>query len=359
MSDLRAFGAPRRYIQGPGVLERLPALAAEFGRAPFVLIDAGVDRAEGTNLRTLLLGAAFAPFQGEITHAAIGDAVAAAQAVAADCIVVIGGGKAIDTAKGIARALRCPILVVPSIASNDAPTSRLIVIYDTAHRIVEVQRMDWNPDVVLVDTALIARAPRRFLAAGIGDALSKLFEATACAAAGGRNAFDTRPPIAALALARACYETIRRDGEAALAAVDRGTPDAALENVVEAAVLLSGLGFESGGLSLAHSLTRGFGTHPATAAVPHGDIVAFGTLVQMAHERYDEAEIADVAAFCKRCGLPVTLRAVGLPAPEERDFALIVEPTLAAPHIGNLRHRADAESLAAALRRADAIGAMA
>lgn len=328
MSDLRAFGAPRRYIQGPGVLERLPALAAEFGRAPFVLIDAGVDRAEGTNLRTLLLGAAFAPFQGEITHAAIGDAVAAAQAVAADCIVVIGGGKAIDTAKGIARALRCPILVVPSIASNDAPTSRLIVIYDTAHRIVEVQRMDWNPDVVLVDTALIARAPRRFLAAGIGDALSKLFEATACAAAGGHNAFDTRPPIAALALARACYETIRRDGEAALAAVDRGTPDAALENVVE-------------------------------AAVPHGDIVAFGTLVQMAHERYDEAEIADVAAFCKRCGLPVTLRAVGLPAPEERDFALIVEPTLAAPHIGNLRHRADAESLAAALRRADAIGAMA
>src|SRR5690606_37271703 len=113
--------------------------------------------------------------------------------------------------------------------------------------------------------------------AGIGDALSKAFEVRACVEAGGRNFFEARPSRTALLLADACLETLRLHGEAAVRAVIDRKPDEAVEAVVEATVLMSGLAFESGGLSIAHALTRGFTAEPAFAKALHGELVGFGT----------------------------------------------------------------------------------
>lgn len=347
---LRILGAPRRYIQGPGAVASLPKIVAALGKFPVLVVDPiALDRegspiANGTVLR----------FAGEITKAEIARLTEAAGD--ADVVIGMGGGKAIDAAKGVSRRLGCPIVVVPTIASNDAPTSRLIVVYDEHHAIVEVEMLANNPDVVLVDTAIVARAPRRLLAAGIGDCMSKTFEAHACAKAGGTNFFGGTTPLAALALADACYATIRRDGVAALAACDRQAPDAALENVVEAAVLLSGLGFESGGLSLAHSMTRGLTAHPKLAGALHGELVAYGTLVQVTHEGMDEAGRADIAAFSRACGLPTRLADLGLPNPSADDVATIVGPTLAAPHMKHLTAPATADSLGRAIMRVEQAG---
>lgn len=348
--SMRILGAPRRYIQGPGAIARLAETVAALGARPVLVADPIALEREGTPLPD----AEIASFGGEITHGEIERLAALARDAMADVVVAMGGGKAIDSAKGVAHALGLPIVVVPTIASNDAPTSRLIVIYDDAHAIVEVQRLQSNPDVVLVDTAIIARAPRRLLAAGIGDALSKRFEANACAAAGGMNFFEASPPVSALALADACYATIRRDGLAALAAVERKQPDAALENVVEAAVLMSGLGFESGGLSLAHSLTRGLTAHPKLAGALHGELVAYGTIIQAIHEGTPEDEVASLRAFCRDCGLPVTLAGFGLDQPSDADLGTIIGPTLAAPYAGHLARPLTQASLADALRRAEA-----
>ena len=350
MLTLRILGAPRRYIQGPGALADLPAIVASLGGRPVVVADpVALDR-EGPPLA----GAPVLRFGGEITHAEIDRLTGEARAAGADMIVGMGGGKAIDAGKSVAKRLGCPLAIVPTVASNDAPTSRLIVVYDDRHAIVGVEMLDSNPDVVLVDTAIIARAPRRLLAAGIGDCMSKTFEARACATAGGLNFFGGRTPIAALALADACYATVRRDGVAALAACDRGSPDEALENVVEAAVLLSGLGFESGGLSLAHSLTRGLTAHPKLAGALHGELVAYGTLVQIAHERPPGIDLGDVAAFARSCGLPCRLADLGLADPGEADYATIAGPTLAAPHMRHLAEPATQASIADAMRRVEA-----
>lgn len=347
---LRILGAPRRYIQGADAIASLPQIAGGLGtRAVLVADPVALDR-EGSPLP----GATELRFAGEITRAEIARLTEAARAAAADVVVGMGGGKAIDSAKGVSKRLGLPIVIVPTIASNDAPTSRLIVVYDENHAIVEVEMLDANPDVVLVDTGIIARAPRRLLAAGIGDAMSKTFEARACATAGGLNFFGGTVPVAALALADACYATIRRDAPAALAACDRKAPDAALENVVEAAVLLSGLGFESGGLSLAHSLTRGLTAHPGLAGALHGELVAYGTLVQLAHEGVDEAERNDVVAFARACGLPVRLADFGLGAPGRHDFEIIAGPTLAAPYMKHLRRIATQETLIDAMALVEA-----
>lgn len=335
--NLRAFGAPGRYIQGPGALSELGAVARLFGRRPFIVADAVVTDLLGARLRRELAGfdaVSFAAFSGECTAQDIDALAEAARAARADMIVGVGGGKAIDTAKGVRMALSAPIIIVPTIASNDSPTSRLAVLYTPDHVLSEVRLMTANPDAVLVDTAVIVEAPARFFVAGIGDALSKKFEVEQCASAGGLNFFKARPTGLAVTIADACYRAIRSDAEQAVACVKRKQAGDAVERVVEATILLSGLAFESGGLSIAHSLTRGFSTVPEMARALHGEQVALGLLVQLLAEGREDAFLADLLAFYGRLGLPRALEDFGVCDPEAVERIVAVSWDTA-PYIRN------------------------
>ena len=91
------------------------------------------------------------------------------------------GGKAIDTAKIAADRAGLPAIIIPTIASTDAPCSGCAVIYSKVGVFDSVCYQKSNPAAVLVDVAVIAAAPTRFLVAGMGDALSTWFEASSCA----------------------------------------------------------------------------------------------------------------------------------------------------------------------------------
>lgn len=356
-----AFGAPGRYLQGPGLLSRLHDAMAGLGVRPFVLVDAAlIDTLRATldaGFGSLAAATAYAPFSGECGDPAIDAAAAAARSHGCDVIVAVGGGKAIDTAKGACMALGVPLVVVPTIASNDSPTSRLVVVYDDHHVLVATRTMARSPDLVLVDTAVIAGAPARFLLAGIGDAISKKFEAAQAIGAGGRNFFGGRGGSTAQAIASNCYQVIREDAEAALAAVRRGEPDAALERLVEACVLGSGLGFESGGLSIAHSVLRGFSTVPSMGGSLHGEQVAVGLRIQL-HAMADPGlDLADLLAFYRRIGLPATLADLGCIEPVDTVATRIAERTVrTAPYIGHFERPLTPESLAQAIVSAERAG---
>lgn len=361
---IRAMGFPGRYIQGPGALGELPQVLAELQSQRVVLladatvrnaIGPRVDAALGAHAQILERPAAWVDFPGECSPGTIADL--AMQAAGCDLVIALGGGKTIDTGKGIARRSGARLLIAPTIASNDSPTSRLIVLYDAEHRVAGVELLRRNPDVVLVDTEVIAAAPARFFSAGMGDALSKTFEARQCDLSGGLNFYGTPSLATARLLADRCYEVIREYGEAALQQVTtRHQPDAAVERVIEATVLLSGVGFESGGLSLAHALTRGFSAHPAIGRFLHGEAVAFGTLVQLAAEGRAEAELAAHAALACRLGLPVSFACFGVARITAAELEDIARISCTAPYVARFTPPLQAADVRAALELADRIG---
>lgn len=355
---IRAFGGPHRYIQGPGALKELASLVPMYGRRPFILADAAVLGSLRAQLEQLLRpgtdGLELAEFSGECSAAQIDAMTAKAAAAGSDVVIAIGGGKAIDTAKGVRIQRGGGIIVMPTVASNDAPTSRLAIVYTDDHVLKEVRLMPTNPDAVVVDTSIIARAPRRFFVAGIGDALSKKFEAEQCYQSGGLNFYKARPAALAVSIADQCYQVIRRDAIASLAAVDRKEPDDAFENIVEATILLSGLGFESGGLSIAHSLTRGFSALPALNGALHGEQVAFGLLTQLCLEGRSPEFLADMVAFFRAVGLPTSLKDMGFSGNVEEAIRIIAERSIAeAPYLKQFVGEVTDQKLITALDKAD------
>lgn len=301
---MRIFGSPSRYIQGPSALELLPECVENLGGGrPFLILDPMVSEV----VPKYLPESAIHIFDGDVTGKAIASTAEQARDAAVRCVIGCGGGKAIDFAKGVSLQLNLPLIVVPTVASNDGAPTRAIVIFDERRVITEVRMLPRNPEIVLVDTSIIARAPARFLAAGMGDALSKVFEVTACKETGGKTSFGALTSHTALSLANACHQTIRERGLAALSACEVGHPNEALEDVVEASILMSGLSFESGGLSIGHALAHGLTVVPQAAEFLHGEHVAYASLVQMAHEKKSMREIIDLKNFMISVGLPVSL----------------------------------------------------
>jgi glycerol dehydrogenase len=286
------------------------------------------------------------PFPGECTEAAVERLAAAARAANPAMVIAAGGGKALDTGKLVAEALGLPSVMIPTIAATDAPTSRIAVLYTEVHAQLRVVRLRANPRLVVVDTAIIVRAPIRFLVAGMGDAISTWPEARACAGSGGRTPAGGRPTRAALGLAELCYRTVLAHGRQARDDAAAGRVSEAFEAVVEANTLLSGLGFESGGLAGAHSLYAGLSALPTEAPYLHGEKVAFGVVVQTYLEGWTAAERQVLLDFYRAVGLPATLSQIGLgeaPAADLRRAAEIA--CRPGTHMQHVRPPVSVESL--------------
>lgn len=315
---LSIFCAPARYVQGRNATASLPKEMKKLGLDGKALLIAGRSACAVLNSTWQ---SAFAEsgidysvieFNGECTLAEIERCKQEALVSNARVIVGAGGGKVLDTARAVAAELDLPVVNCPTLASSDAPCSALSVVYTENGAFDRYLFYKRNPDLVLVDTSVIAKAPARLLVAGMGDALATWFEARTVSDARKHNQVGGATTISARALAELCYKTLLEDGAAAIRAVETRSVTPALERLVEANTLLSGLGFESGGLAVAHSIHNGLTVAPETHNYYHGEKVAFGLLAQLVLEGRPSSEIEEVLLFCLEVGLPVTLADVGL-----------------------------------------------
>ncbi|WP_198672174.1 glycerol dehydrogenase [Pseudogemmobacter bohemicus] len=314
--NMRVTGArfPGRYIQAAGLLSRLGEESKSLGTKALIVLDNFLaSRLEAP------VQAGLAPLKGEIlvhggecSDAEIARSVEAGRAAGVDLVIGVGGGKALDTAKAVAYRLgSLPTVIVPTIAASDAPCSALAVVYRQDHTVDYDYFLPRNPDLVLVDTQIVAEAPARFLAAGIGDALATWYEAESARLADAPNCWGTHGAALAFEIARFCRDTIFAHGTQALAECDANTAGPAFEKVVEANILLSGAGFESGGVAGAHAIHHGLCELSDVHHHLHGEKVAIGVLATLLiHGQHEEFE--KVRAFCASVRLPVRLADIGI-----------------------------------------------
>jgi glycerol dehydrogenase len=351
---------PSRYVQGNNAIRLLGEELSRLGQKALVMMGPVIFPKLQPIVEEFTQGKIevyLERFGGECCDREIEHMVALGKAQNVDVIVGIGGGKTIDTAKATAHHLQLPVAIVPTIASTDAPCSALAVIYTPEGVWERYLVLPHNPNLVLVDTNIIAHAPVRFLVAGMGDALATWFEAEDCQIKRAKNMTGRMGPMTAFNLAHLCYETLLEYGVHAKIACEQEVVTPALERIVEANTLLSGLGFESGGLAAAHAIHNGFTILEETKKFWHGEKVAFGLLAMLILTDRPSQVIDRVFGFCESVGLPTTLADIGLEGISDDRLLLAAQRACDATEtIHNEPCEITPESVLAALRTADAQG---
>jgi len=308
--------APRKYVQGRNALAQAGTYFKILGKKPLILWDATVKGIVGKVLLASLSEEALEPvdvdFNGDCTRKEVARVVGIIQDTGADIAVGVGGGKVLDTTKAAAIETDIRIVTCPTIASNDSPTSAASVWYDEDGNCTGFDCWPFNPDLVLVDSLVISRAPARALVAGMGDALATWVEAKVALQTGAGNIAGGIATMAAMAIAELGYQILLEHGVEAKRAVENGVLTPSVEKVIEANILHSGLGFESGGLATAHMIANCLPSFQECRHLMHGEEVGFGVISQLCLDRaVSMQEVYEAVDFEIAVGLPVTFADIG------------------------------------------------
>lgn len=353
--------SPGKYVQGKGELNNLGQYISKLGNKALVLVsESGLKRVKDTivnSLNNTECQVVFECFNGECSKNEVNRLREIYKTNNCDNIIGVGGGKILDTAKAVAYYEESPVSIVPTIASTDAPCSALSVLYSDEGVFEEYLFLPSNPNLVLVDTDVVSKAPARLLVSGMGDALATYFEARACRQSNAGSCAGGNITLAAMSLANLCYETLLTEGLKAKFAVENKTCTKSVENIIEANTYLSGIGFESGGLAAAHAIHNGFTVLEECHHLYHGEKVAFGTLTQLVLENSPIEEIEEVINFCMEVGLPTTLADLGILNPTREAIMEVAKASsVEGETIHNMPFKVTADDVYAAIMTADSLG---
>ena len=332
--SVRGFGSPSRYYQGRYILDELKEYTAPYGKKVFILVDTFFYATYKEKFEKMYddgeSQVIVQEFKGEITAEKIDATADGVKDFCPEVVAGMGGGKTMDTAKAVADKFKAATVIIPTTASTDAPAIGLSVIYTAEGEHVGARHYIKNPDMILLDTEIIAKAPIRFLVAGMGDALSTYIETRANAESHSPN-YVTKgfcATIAVQAIAKACHETILKKGVSAKLAAEKGLCTIDVEDVIEANSLLSGLGVQNSSCAGAHSIAEGITVLPACKRLLHGEAVAFGVLVQLIIEGRSKEEIKEMYDFFKEVGLPATFEDLGIKDVTPEELMLVAEESM-------------------------------
>ena len=353
--------APSKYVQGPGEMNHLGTYASQSGTKALIIISQGGYKRSGAQIEASFKDQdcdyVFDYFHGECCMSEINRLKDILQDKQCDLVIGIGGGKIFDTAKAVAYYAKTPVFIVPTIASTDAPCSGLSVIYNEEGVFQEYLFLPSNPNLVMMDTEIIAKSPVRLTVSGIGDALASYYEARACQRSDAISCAGGKTTLAAMAIAKLCRDTLLAEGVKAKIALEAGVCTPSVEKIIEANTLLSGIGFESAGLAGAHAIHNGLTCLPECHAMYHGEKVAFGTLVQLVLEDASKEELDVLVPFCIEVGLPVTMEQLGVK--ELTNQKCMDVATLACAEkdtLHNMPFEVNPTMVAHAIKAADALG---
>ncbi|MGD1897013.1 MAG: iron-containing alcohol dehydrogenase family protein [Phormidesmis sp.] len=302
--------APAQVIRGSGVLLESAALFERLGKRPLLV---GGETSLAAALPFLSaplqeLNTATATYQKDCSEQTLTVLNQAVEAHKADCIIGIGGGKALDAAKLLAYQNQLPIATVPTSAATCAGWTALSNVYSEEGAFLYDVGLATCPNMLVLDYDLVATAPQRTLVAGIGDASAKWYEASISSGHSPHTMV-----IGAVQQARVLRDILFQKSDSALK--NPGSDD--WKEVIDASVLMAGVIGGMGGAQCrtvaAHAEHNGL-THVAAHGTLHGEKVAYGILVQLRLEEMGPGKTALAATarqqlvkFYERLGLPTSL----------------------------------------------------
>ncbi|MDD4080856.1 MAG: iron-containing alcohol dehydrogenase [Eubacteriales bacterium] len=299
------------------------------------------------------------PFSGEATAKAARDAAESAKSLGAEAVLGMGGGRAIDTAKAAAHHAGLPVMTFPTIPATCAAVTALVVLHQPGNDACDpFLFLDTPPEHVFLHTGILAAAPDMYLRAGIGDSVAKHVESAFKA---GEEATLPFGDLLGLSVAAFGYETLLAVGKEALQDVKAGLDSPALRLACELCVINTGLvsllvreRFNGG---LAHALYYALEELPAFKYKLHGEVVAWGSLVQLCLQGKEQKALA-LGRFLKSLGIPGTLSAFGTSADDPALLARLPQ-VLDQPDMKEAPYPVDGAMLLKAILKAEALAARA
>ena len=229
-----------------------------------------------------------------------------------DFVVGAGGGKAIDTAKYLAKLLGVEVVTLPTIASTCAAASALSVIYTREHTFERFEYYKRPAFHCFIDTKIISEAPYEYLRAGVGDTLAKHYEVEFSQRG---KQLDYSSELG-LTISKMCAEPLIRYAKKALDACLKNAINDELEQVILAIIISTGMvsmliNPDYNG-AMAHALFYGLTVLDGfDEKFLHGDVVGYCTTVQLAVDNRLE-EAARIKGFLKTVGIETTLKERGI-----------------------------------------------
>jgi glycerol dehydrogenase-like iron-containing ADH family enzyme len=352
---------PEFYIRGPEVLKRAGELIAPFGKKALIIGGKTALRVVAGDFypSLILYGIQYEVHEltGYPTQEAIDELAAHAAQTGIEVVIGIGGGRALDLAKGVGEATGVPVVTVPTIAATCAAWAALCAIYDEEGRFRFYSYPKSSPKLVLADTGILAAAPVRYLKAGIADTLAKWHEAAPNLKSSNNDLYLRL----GIKTAELILDILHTEGPKALKEAQEGQAGQAFQDVVDAIILLAGLvGSVKGDKSFggfAHPFYNSVTQIPETRSLLHGEKVIFGLLVQFVLEQRQEQEISAQVLWSRKLALPVTLKQLGIEKNlPEKVAAIAAEIMENLSFYQALDHEVTREEIVSAILQADKIG---
>ena len=347
------------YSIGSDVYGEVPAVCGLFGKKILLIggqkaLAAGKDRLlsalEGSGMEivdTVLYG-------HDCTYAAMEHWAAHAKAIGAQMIFGMGGGKALDTAKGAAAKAGLPVFTFPTIAATCAATTALSVVYQEDESFDSFYFYDRPAVHCFMDLSIIAKAPVRYLQAGMGDTIGKFFECHFSA----RGDKLLHSSALGREISNMCYEPLLECGVQAMADCEAGVVSEALEQAVLANIVSTGLVslmvLDDYNCAIAHSVYYGLVLLPGFEEKwLHGNVVAYGVLVQLAVDN-DLAEARRLKAFLQALKIPTTLKEMDVPCNRDALKAVLLE-TVTGPDMEHIPYPVTEDMVFAAMEQVETL----
>lgn len=347
------------YSVGTEVYSLVPEVCRPFGTRALLIGGRKAMAAGLSGLEAALAGSGLeilqaAEFGGDCTVEQGEHWARCAKASGADMIFGMGGGKALDTAKLAAFQAGLPVFTFPTIAATCAGTTALSVVYREDGSFSHFAFYPRPARHCFINLDILAHAPWQYLQAGMGDTIGKFFECH-FAARGDKLAHSS---ALGREISNMCYAPLVEHGVQALADCREHRAGFALEQAALAIIVSTGLVsllvLDQYNCAVAHSVYYGLVLLPGFEEKHlHGNVVAYGVLVQLAVDRdWDRAR--ELKSFLQKLDIPTTLAGMGVPLEREHLKAVLHE-TVTGPDMEHIPYPISEDMIYQAMEAVEAL----